>query len=144
MSDLLGIGASAVGAYSAALGVIGENVANAQTEGYARRGIAIQSDGTTASGGLYTNRVTSGGSTAAGVTRGWDQFKAADALDATADDGRAAAAASWLDSAGAALPDGAAGNAANAISGAAGRLAAVSNGIGTATAPAAPTTARWR
>src|SRR3546814_4657054 len=37
MSDLLGIGASGLRAYSAALATIGDNIANAQSPGFARR-----------------------------------------------------------------------------------------------------------
>src|SRR3546814_3813293 len=37
MSDLLGIGYSGLKAYSRALSTIGDNIANAQTPGYARR-----------------------------------------------------------------------------------------------------------
>ena len=105
MTDLLGIGASAVNAYGSALGVIGENVANAQTEGYARRDVSIQSNGPITGSGLYTNTFSFGGSQASGVTRAWDQFKANDALAATADDGRASATSTWLNSASNAIDD---------------------------------------
>lgn len=153
MSDLLNVGASAVGAYSAALGVIGENVANAQTDGYARRSATISS--------IAPNQ----GSIASGVTRAWDQYRASDALSATADDGRASAAATWLDAAEGAVDSsdsgvgaqvtavftagstlaadptnstaraqmlGAIGGAARSISSAASQLAKVSGGIGDA------------
>jgi flagellar hook-associated protein 1 FlgK len=106
MSDLLGIGASGISAYSAALGVVGENVANAQTDGYSRRGVSIQSTGSTGASGLYTPTIGLGGAQAGAVTRAWDRYKTNDALSATADDGRAAAAGTWLDSASDALPSG--------------------------------------
>ena len=41
MSDLLAIGASGLRASRAALAVVGDNVANAQTDGYVRRGLRI-------------------------------------------------------------------------------------------------------
>jgi len=51
-SDLLGIGSSALMAYRAALNVTGQNVANANTAGYTRQRIELQSStlGTTAAG----------------------------------------------------------------------------------------------
>jgi flagellar hook-associated protein 1 FlgK len=51
-SDLLGIGSSALMAYRAALNVTGQNVANANTTGYTRQRIELQSStlGTTAAG----------------------------------------------------------------------------------------------
>ena len=41
MSDLLAIGASGIKAYSRALSVVGDNIANAQTEGYVRRDVRL-------------------------------------------------------------------------------------------------------
>jgi flagellar hook-associated protein 1 FlgK len=109
VSDLLGIGASGVSAYGAALSVVGENVANSQTDGYARRLVDIQSTGATGNNGFYTSKIGPGGAQAGPVTRAWDQYKSTDAWSATADDGRTAANAAWLDSAGNALADGDAG-----------------------------------
>ena len=42
MSDLLGIGTSALAAYRSALSAVGENVANAHTPGYARRRVVLE------------------------------------------------------------------------------------------------------
>ena len=42
MSDLLAIGASGVKAYGKALSVVGDNIANAQTEGYIRRTVRLE------------------------------------------------------------------------------------------------------
>src|SRR3546814_20883657 len=44
MSDLLGIGYSGLKAYSRALSTIGDNIANAQTPGYARRRLEMMDD----------------------------------------------------------------------------------------------------
>ena len=110
MTDLLGIGASAVATYRNALSVVGENVANAETPGYARRDVTIQQSA--AVGGTipyFKGGISAGGSDATGVTRAWDSFKSADALAATADDGRASAASTWLDAAEGAISDGDAG-----------------------------------
>ena len=41
MSDLLGIGLSGVSAYKTALAAIGDNVANAEVKGYARRSVRL-------------------------------------------------------------------------------------------------------
>ena len=41
MSDLLAIGASGIKAYGQALSVVGDNIANAQTEGYVRRNVRL-------------------------------------------------------------------------------------------------------
>jgi len=107
MSDLLGIGASAVATYRSALAVVGDNVANAETEGYARRNVSIRpSAAAGAINPLYTGTNVLGGSEAAGVTRAWDAFKATDARSAIADDARASAATTWLDAAEGAVDDG--------------------------------------
>ncbi|WP_411290775.1 flagellar basal body protein [Sphingorhabdus sp.] len=42
MSDLLAIGASGIKAYSRALSVVGDNIANAQTDGYVRRTVRLE------------------------------------------------------------------------------------------------------
>ena len=42
MSDLLAIGASGIKAYSRALSMVGENIANAQTDGYVCRTVRLE------------------------------------------------------------------------------------------------------
>ena len=107
MSDLLGIGASALKAYQGALSAIGENVANAQTPGYARRRVILQEQTVVGSGDIaYRAQVTFNGVNAIGVARAWDSFKAGEARFATSAAGRAGVREQWLGSVEAALDDG--------------------------------------
>lgn len=110
MTDLLGIGSSALRAYQSALSAVGENVANAQTPGYARRRITLQEVAVTGSGDIaYKPQVMFAGVTAAGVTRAWDNFKAAEARFSASADGRASVRQQWLAGVETALDDGIAG-----------------------------------
>ena len=110
MSDLMGIGASAVSAYRTALDAIGENVANAQTPGYARREVRLQEMTVSGnSGPIYTESASFGGVRAASVGRAWDMFRAADARAAAGSSGRADTRQYWLTAVEGALDDGAAG-----------------------------------
>ena len=110
MSDLLGIGSSALRAYQTALSAVGENVANAQTPGYARRRVVLQEQSVTATGDIaYRPQVMFNGVTAAGVARAWDDFKAAEARFSATADGRASVRQQWLGGIETALNDGAAG-----------------------------------
>lgn len=106
MSDLLRIGASGITAYRSALSVIADNVANAETPGYARRDVALRETTAASSGPLYRASVTGGGVAAASVTRAWDAFKASDARDAGSDAASAETRAQWLGAVETALPDG--------------------------------------
>lgn len=110
MSDLLGIGSSALLAYRSALSAVGENVANAQTPGYARRRVVLQEMSVVSAGDFgYRPQVTFNGVTAAGVARAWDSFKAAEARFAASADGRASVRQQWLSGVETALGDGVAG-----------------------------------
>jgi len=110
MSDLLGIGASALKAYQGALAAVGENVANAQTPGYARRRVVLQEATVVGSGDIaYRAQVTFNGVNATGVARAWDNFKADEARFATSAAGRAGVREQWLGSVETALDDGPAG-----------------------------------
>jgi flagellar hook-associated protein 1 len=107
MSDLLSIGSSAVGAYRSALAAIGENVANAETPGYARRRVEMRQ--ATAAGApdpIHRETMMFGGVQAASVARAWDSFLAADARHAASAAGRADARQQWLGRVEAALSDG--------------------------------------
>ncbi|MFS0737618.1 flagellar hook-associated protein FlgK [Sphingomonas sp. 1P06PA] len=108
MSDLLGIGASGVSTYRSALGVIGENVVNADTKGYVRRDIATaQSTAATSTNPFYRNGVAAGGGVrATGLVRGTDAFRVADSRLTAADAARAELRLRWLEQAEGALPDG--------------------------------------
>ena len=107
MTDLLGIGASALNAYQSALSAVGENVANAQTPGYARRQIVLQESTVVGTGDIaYRPQLTFNGVDAVGVSRAWDDFKAGEARSATSAAGRADVRQQWLGSVESALDDG--------------------------------------
>lgn len=106
MSDLLSIGASGVNAYRTALSAIGDNVANAETAGYARRTVTIGEQPTTASAGLgYSSGLNFGGSNALSVARAWNDYQAAASRSAIADAGRADARDRWMSATETALGD---------------------------------------
>jgi flagellar hook-associated protein 1 FlgK len=110
VSDLLGIGSSALRAYQSALAAVGENVANAQTPGYARRRVVLQEVTVSGSNDIgYKPQVMFAGVTAPGVTRAWDNFKAAEARFSASADGRASVRQQWLSGIETALNDGVAG-----------------------------------
>ena len=110
MTDLLGIGSSALAAYRSALSAVGENVANAQTPGYARRRVVLEEQSVTGTADLgYRPQVVFNGVTAAGVARAWDNFKAAEARFSASADGRASVRQQWLSGIETALDDGVAG-----------------------------------
>ncbi|MFW2830484.1 flagellar hook-associated protein FlgK [Sphingomonas sp. ID0503] len=86
MSNLLGIGVSGVRAYQSALTVVGENIANAGTTGYVRRDIRLsESAAIGATGPLQLSLGNYSGVDATGVSRSWDQFKAAAVRTSTSD-----------------------------------------------------------
>ena len=107
MSDLLGIGLSGVRAYKTAIAAVADNVANAETPGYARRDVRIRegiNSGSTSP--LYREDLLFAGSEAASVTRAWDMYRAADSRFASSASGRADARAQWLGAIETALGDG--------------------------------------
>lgn len=106
MSDLLGIGASGVRAYGAALAAVGNNVSNADTPGYTRRTVTLQQNTSADSTQLYyTNKVAFGGVVTANVTRAWDDYQAAAARTASGEAGEADAKSTWLSNAESSLND---------------------------------------
>lgn len=106
MSDLLSIGASGLSAYRAALSAVGDNVANSETPGFARRTVTIKEQATTQQmHPTYGAGIHFGGSQATAVTRAYDQFKDSEVRVATADAGRADAKARWLATAENAIDD---------------------------------------
>ncbi|MET0372981.1 MAG: flagellar hook-associated protein FlgK [Rhizorhabdus sp.] len=97
MSDLLSIGASGISAYRSALSVVGDNVANAETDGYSRRSVTLkQSIASSGSDPLSLNRSTAGGVTQGQVVRAWDDFRASESRVSQADSSRAETRARWL------------------------------------------------
>lgn len=110
MSDLLGLGAQAVSAYRTALTAIGENVANAQTPGYARREVRLREVRPVDEQSIFFHETLQfGGVRADAITRAWDNFRATDARITAAAAGRAEARATWLGAVEDALDDGPAG-----------------------------------
>lgn len=95
MSDLLAIGASGVKAYSRALSVVGDNIANAQTAGYVRRNIRLLEAPPTRDMIFSRNVIRPGGVSAAGVAREIDQWLVDDARIAAAEAARQSARLSW-------------------------------------------------
>ncbi len=126
MTDLISIGASGVKAYTAALATIGDNIANSQTPGFARR--AIRTEEVPAGGDvvLFRNQIRPGGTLATGVTRAVDGWLVDDARIAEGEVGRSSARLNWLESAERAMNDSDAGIGVNITSlfNAADRLAA--------------------
>lgn len=109
MSDLLAIGASGIKAYGQALSVVGDNIANAQTEGYVRRSVRLAE---APSGGdivLSRNSIRPGGVLAAGVTRATDQWLIDDARIAGGEASRQSAKLDWVTATESVLADGGAG-----------------------------------
>ncbi|MET0269975.1 MAG: flagellar hook-associated protein FlgK [Sphingomonas sp.] len=106
MSDLLSIGASGVSAYRSALSVIGDNVANAETDGYSRRSVSLKSSiASYGSDPLSLNRTVAGGVTRGEVVRAWDDFRASESRVSQADAGRAETRVRWLSNVETAITD---------------------------------------
>ncbi len=107
MSDLLGIGLSGLTAYRSALAAVGENVANAETPGYARRTIRLAPiDAGGGSDVQYREDLRFSGVSAASVIRAYDIFRAAEARHASAGAGRSAVREQWMTGIETALSDG--------------------------------------
>lgn len=125
MSDLLTIGASGLRAYRDALATTGDNIANVQTPGYARRSVRLAD---AAGGGdvvLYRNAIRPGGVRVDGIMRAVDAFRVEDARVSSGAAGRASVRLEWIEAAERALDDGVdgIGKTATAIFNAADRLA---------------------
>ncbi len=107
MSDLLSLGLSGLTAYRNALAAVGENVANADTPGYARRSVRLTTprDGNL-SDPIYRPEARFLGVSAASVTRAWDDFRAAEARHASSSAGRGQVREQWLTAVETALDDG--------------------------------------
>ncbi|HEY0326911.1 MAG TPA: flagellar hook-associated protein FlgK [Allosphingosinicella sp.] len=108
MSDLLSLGLSGLRAYRTALGAVGENVANAETDGYTRRKVNL-TPGVTGGARLtpyYADNFVFGGVAVQGVERAWDMFKASEMRHATSAAGRTGVREQWLTGIETALDDG--------------------------------------
>ena len=106
MSDLFIIGASGTKAYRTAMAAISENIANAGTDGYARRTVTTAESGaSTSTMSLYIAKANFGGTQVMGVDRASDPY-----LDATVRStgmtlGSATARLRWLTDAETAMND---------------------------------------
>lgn len=110
MSDLLSIGSTALAAYRTALNTIGENVANAQTPGYARRKVVLE-EATALAGGdiVYRDQLHFNGVRTVGIERAWNGFLATEARHAGSGAGRADVRQQWLNNIEVGLDDGTSG-----------------------------------
>ncbi|MEP6786111.1 MAG: flagellar hook-associated protein FlgK [Sphingomonadales bacterium] len=109
MTDLLSLGAAGIRSYSRALSTVSDNIANAQTAGYARRTAVITEQPSSGNGILYQSQVNPGGSLATGVTRSVDPWLIEDARTSSSDAGRTGAKLNWLENTESALANGGAG-----------------------------------
>jgi flagellar hook-associated protein 1 FlgK len=96
MSDLLAIGASGIKAYSRALSVVGDNIANAQADGYVRRTVRLEEAAAAGDIVLSRNSIRPGGVSAAGVTRELDQWLVDDARIASGEAARQSTRLNWI------------------------------------------------
>ncbi|HMS21448.1 flagellar hook-associated protein FlgK [uncultured Sphingorhabdus sp.] len=106
MSDLLNIGASGLRAYSRALATVSDNIANAQTSGYARRTIELREAPAAGDIVLSRNSIRPGGVETAGVHRSVDPWLVEDARTASGEADRSAARLGAIDATERALDDG--------------------------------------
>lgn len=106
MSDLINIGASGIKAYSRALSTVGDNIANVQTPGFARRDIRLEETPPGGSIRFYNNDVRPGGVLIDGVTRAVDEWLTQDARTSNSDSGASAARSTWIEATERALDDG--------------------------------------
>jgi flagellar hook-associated protein 1 FlgK len=106
MSDLLSIGRSGVIAYRAALSTVGENVSNAETEGYTRRTVTLQESAVSSSNDYqYRSSAVFGGVTIGSVQRIFDNYKSSYARFSNSEAERAKVQSTWLGIGEAALDD---------------------------------------
>jgi flagellar hook-associated protein 1 len=93
MSDLLGIGYSGLKAYSRALSTIGDNIANAQTPGYARRRLEMMEPVSGSDSIFYRGNVNPAGVEIRGVSRSVDAWLIEDSRLSSGDSARSATTA---------------------------------------------------
>jgi flagellar hook-associated protein 1 FlgK len=101
VSDLFNIGRSGITSFRIALTAVSDNVANAETPGFARRTVDLKE---AAGGGLGAAMIFSGVKVAS-VGRAWDEYQAADARLAASYSGRAQVREQWLGAVETALGD---------------------------------------
>lgn len=105
MTDLLGIGYSGLKAYSRALSTVGDNIANAQTPGYARRRLEMMEPVSGSDSLFYRGNVNPAGVEIRGVSRSVDAWLIEDSRLSSGDSERAATKLGWLGKVEGALSD---------------------------------------
>ena len=105
MSDLLGIGYSGLKAYSRALSTIGDNIANAQTPGYARRRLEMMEAVGGGNSVFYRGNTNPGGVDIRGINRSVDGWLIEDSRITSGDAERSATKLGWLNKTEDALSD---------------------------------------
>ncbi|MDR6833473.1 MULTISPECIES: flagellar hook-associated protein FlgK [unclassified Sphingopyxis] len=105
MSDLLGIGYSGLKAYSRALSTIGDNIANAQTPGYARRRLDMMEPVSGSDSVFYRGNINPSGVEIRGVSRSVDAWLIEDSRISGGESERSATKLGWLDKVEGALSD---------------------------------------
>lgn len=105
MTDLLGIGYSGLKAYSRALSTVGDNIANAQTPGYARRRLEMMEPVSGSDSLFYRGSVNPAGVEIRGVSRSVDAWLIEDSRLSSGDSERAATKLGWLGKVEGALSD---------------------------------------
>jgi flagellar hook-associated protein 1 FlgK len=110
MSDLLSIGRSGIIAYRAALSTVGENVSNANSDGYTQRTVTLTESGVSASTNYqYRSTTVFGGVDISSVQRVYDDYKTTYARTSVSDAGSSDAKLQWLQTTETALNDSASG-----------------------------------
>jgi flagellar hook-associated protein 1 FlgK len=106
MADLLSIGASGIKAYSRALATVSDNIANAQTVGYARRSTRMEDRSTLGDRILYRDQIRPDGVAAVAVDRAVDEWLINDSRTAGGEAGRTGVRLSWAEAVERAVGDG--------------------------------------
>jgi flagellar hook-associated protein 1 len=97
MTDLLNIGASGLRAYRASLTVTGDNIANAQTAGYARRSLRLSEVSITGTSDFrYRNRTRFDGVDISATLRASDTWRTSDARLAASAHVKAETVSTWM------------------------------------------------
>ncbi len=99
MPDLMNNGASGLRAYSSALATVGDNIANAQTAGYARRTVRLREAPAAGDIILSRNSIRPGGVEVAGLSRSVDSWLVDDARISSGDANQAATRLNWIQAA---------------------------------------------
>lgn len=105
MPDLMNIGAFGLRAYSSALATVGDNIANAQTSGYARRTVRLREAPAAGDIVLSRNSIRPGGVEVAGLSRSVDSWLVDDARISSGDANQASTRLTWIQAAERAIVD---------------------------------------